>query len=327
VWNGFWAADPEFWTPHAQRFPRGLAPLVAVAKEAGVQLGLWYAPDSTNDLANWERDAAQILQLWREHGIRYFKLDALKLHSRLAETRFHALCDRVLETSRGDIFFDFDATAEHRPTYWGRPGGGALFLENRFTEEGGYHPHQTLRSVWSLAHFVRPERIRAEFLNPRRNDADYRDDPLRPTAYSPEYLFAVTWPTSPLAWFEICRVPSDIIARWAPLVAVWKEHRHNFHAGDVLPIGDAPNGFSWAGFISHRPHADAAHAAPVCYALLFRETTATDTHRFTLPPAVPLSVRGEGDVLAGEGSVRAVDGALEALIPNERSFVLVAWHR
>lgn len=326
VWNGFWAADPKFWTPHAQRFPRGLAPLVTAAEQAGVHLGLWYAPDSTDDLANWERDADQILRLWREHRIAYFKLDALKLHSRSAETRFHALCDRVLADSRGAIFFDFDATAENRPTYWGRPGGGALFLENRFTEEAGYHPHQTLRSIWSLAHYVRPERIRAEFLNPSRNEKDYGDDPLRPSAYSPEYLFAVTWPTSPLAWFEVCRVPREIAERWAPLIALWKEHRQSFHAGDVLPIGDAPDGYAWTGFISLRTTASLSDAGSICYALVFRELTPTDTRRIPLPSWLPIAA-GEGVVLAGTGRVRVTDAGLDVHIPSARGFVLVAWNR
>ncbi len=329
VWNGFWAADPEFWTPHAARFPRGLAPLVAAAEAAGVRLGLWYAPDSTNDLANWERDAEQILRLWREHRIAYFKLDALKLHSRLAETRFHALCDRVLDESAGAIFFDFDATAENRPTYWGRPGGGALFLENRFTEETGYHPHQTLRSVWTLAHYVRPERIRAQFLNPARNEANYTDDPLRPSSYPPEYLFAVTLPTSPLAWFEVCRVPDAIVAKWQPLIALWKEHRRAFHVGDVLPVGDTPNGFSWTGFISRRAHASGTDAAEsLFYALIFRESTANATQRIPLPPHVATTLVGAGEPLAGEGRIRlTAEGSLDVHIPIPRNFLFASWKK
>lgn len=324
VWNGFWAADPEFWTPHPTRFPRGLAPLVEAAESAHVQLGLWYAPDSTNDLANWERDAAQILRLWREHRIAHFKLDALKLHSRLAETRFHALCDRVLAESGNAIFFDFDVTAERRPTYWGRPGGGPLFLENRYTDDANYHPHQTLRAIWTLAHYVRPERIRAEFLNPARNHARYGDDPLQPAAYPPEYLFAVTLPTSPLAWFELSRVPREIVSRWQPLIATWKKHRAPFHAGDVLPVGAIPNGFSWTGFVSHRA---AGHdGAPVFYALIFRELTAEDRHFIELPANLPLNVSGTGEILAGTGEASLhPNHRLEVRIPAPLHFVYVAW--
>ena len=31
VWNGYWAADPDFWQPDARRFPGGLAPVVRAA--------------------------------------------------------------------------------------------------------------------------------------------------------------------------------------------------------------------------------------------------------------------------------------------------------
>lgn len=323
VWNGFWAADPEFWTPHAGRFPRGLAPLVEAAGAAGVALGLWYAPDSTNDLANWERDAAQLLRLWREHRIAHFKLDALKLHSRLAETRFHALCDRALAESRGEISFDFDATAERRPTYWGRPGGGSLFLENRFTEQAGYHPHQTLRSLWSLAHYVRPERIRVEFLNPARNEGDYADDPLRPAAYPPEYLFAIAFAASPLAWFEVCRVPSAIVERWRPLIAVWKEHRAAFQRGAVLPIGHAPNGHAWTGFVSLDFATDGSFRC--AYALVFRELTVGETTTFELPPSLGCLGEGSARRLAGEGTATLAGGKLCVHLASAQRFMLAHW--
>ncbi len=326
VWNGFWAADPEFWTPHPTRFPRGLGPLVDAAEQAGIALGLWYAPDSTNDLGNWERDAAQILELWRRYRIAFFKLDAVKLHSRLAESRFHQLCDRILHESGGRIFFDFDATAEHRPTYWGRPGPGALFLENRFTEEAGYHPHQTLRALWTLAHYVRPQRIRAEFLNPSRNDADYRDDPLRPSSYPPEYLFAVTFPTSPLAWFEISQLPRPVVACWQPFIALWKEHRDAFHAGDVLPIGEAPTGYAWTGFLSAPRESAAPGARAPAYALLFRERTSTATHEFVLPIPLHSVPPGRARLLAGAGEATlTAPDRLIVHIPTVQQFLLVMW--
>ncbi|MDR1010868.1 MAG: alpha-galactosidase [Opitutaceae bacterium] len=323
VWNGFWDADPHFWDVHATRFPRGLAPLVAAADAAGVRPGLWFAPDSTNDLANWEKDAAQILALWREHHIAFFKLDALKLHTRLAETRFHALCDHVLKESGGAIFFDFDATAENRPTYWGRPGGGELFLENRYTEEGNYHPHQTLRALWSLAHHVRPKRLRVEFLNPARNDADYAGDPLRPSAYPPEYLFAITMPAAPLAWLNLSHVPAWIIMRWRPLIAIWKKHREPFQDGAVFPIGQAPNGFSWTGFVSLAEPNDSGPRS--LYALLFRELTPDENTVIDLPAALEIPCEGPAQKLAGEGAASLDAGKLLAHIPSVQCFLFIRW--
>ena len=57
VWNGYWAADPEFWTPDPVRFPRGLKPLTDAAGSRALSIGLWFGPDSSDDAANWERDA------------------------------------------------------------------------------------------------------------------------------------------------------------------------------------------------------------------------------------------------------------------------------
>jgi alpha-galactosidase len=34
VWNGFWAASPDFWKPDGKRFPRGFAPVVVLSNQA-----------------------------------------------------------------------------------------------------------------------------------------------------------------------------------------------------------------------------------------------------------------------------------------------------
>ena len=44
VWNGFWAADPDFWNVNRARFPQGLEPVVALARQQGIGFGLWFAP-------------------------------------------------------------------------------------------------------------------------------------------------------------------------------------------------------------------------------------------------------------------------------------------
>ena len=71
VWNGYWASDPGFWAVDPVRFPNGLSALASAAKEKGVSLGLWFGPDSSNDAANWERDADLLLRYWREFGVRH----------------------------------------------------------------------------------------------------------------------------------------------------------------------------------------------------------------------------------------------------------------
>lgn len=330
VWNGFWAADPAFWNPHPERFPRGLEPVVKAAREAGLRIGLWYAPDSSDNMRNWERDAAQILHLWRTHGVEHFKLDAVKLHSRESEMRMGAFCERVQQESGGRILFDFDATAEHRTTYWGRVPGGTLFLENRYTDWGNYYPHQTLRAVWSLSSWVLPSRLRMEFLNPSRNHERYADDPLRPSAYPADYLFAVTMVASPLAWFENSRIPADVLKTWSLLITVWKKHRDAFHLGQVWPVGGAPDGYSWTGFVAWKQDGEKTDCGWL-YALIFRELASSNEESMTLPvPSAKYVTDTACELLAGQGSAsivsnNAVKIELQVSIPEKQRFLLGRW--
>ena len=103
-----------------------------------MQFGLWFAPDSTIDFANWEKDAELLLQLHRELGINYFKLDAIKMHTTRGEGNLHAFFDTVLRESQGRITLDLDVTAEVRPGYFSRTDTGPIFGENRYTNWRSY---------------------------------------------------------------------------------------------------------------------------------------------------------------------------------------------
>ena len=84
VWSGYYATDPDFWSVHPQRFPNGLEPIVKKAGLAGIELGLWFSPDSSNDFENWNRDVETLLALHRKYGVRFFKLDGVNLTSKVA---------------------------------------------------------------------------------------------------------------------------------------------------------------------------------------------------------------------------------------------------
>jgi hypothetical protein len=72
--------------------------------------------------------------------------------------------------------------------------------------------------------------------------------------------------TSPLGWFEVQNLPPAYVQEAAPLIAIWKKHRNRINQGTILPIGEAPDGTSWTGFVS-----TSANARTV-YALLFPRT-------------------------------------------------------
>ena len=127
IWEGFYAADPDFWTVHPQRFPHGLKPLVKNAAAHGIRFGLWFAPDSSHEFANWRRDVDTILNLHRMYGISSFKLDSVNLLSKKAETNYLNFLTAVERESNNRIALNLDCTAQNRQGYVMWKQFGSLF--------------------------------------------------------------------------------------------------------------------------------------------------------------------------------------------------------
>ncbi len=318
VWDGFWAADADFWVPHKERFPRGLAPVVAAARARNLRFGLWYAPDSSDHFANWRRDANAILGLHRELGIDYFKVDAVKMRSKRGERNIVSFYHAILAESGGKVVIDQDITDEVRPGLLSVMEVGPVFVENRYSDWGSYFPHATLRNLWMLSRHIDPVRLRMEFLNNARNADKYPGDPLAPARYAPAYLFATVMFSNPLGWFEVSNLPEAYIDEVAALVAIWKRHRAAVFAGSVIPIGDVPDGASWTGFAAVAAYRRSAHV------LVFRELHGDDARELRIPLLVQPD-RGERysiTRIAGEGEARCVDTRLAVTIPRQLAF---AW--
>ncbi len=309
VWEGFWNQDPNFWQPSPERFPDGLEPLVAQARSHGMQLGLWFGPDSWNDFANWQRDAACLLDFYHRLGIAHFKLDGIRMDTPTAQANLRSFMEAVLSGSSGQVVFDLDVTAQTRPGYFGAMEAGPLFVENRYTDWHRYWPHQTLRNLWKLSRWVDPRRLRMEWLNNARNTEKYAGDPLAPSAWAPDALFATVMFSNPLGWFEVSNLPPAYFERAAPLIALWKQQRAGIFGGTILPAGCAPDGVSWSGFVS------LAEDRRSGYLLLFRQR-AGEPGRVRLPGVG--SGRLACQVLAGTGQVEIVDG--EALVRGVEPF-------
>lgn len=312
VWEGFWNADPAFWTPHPERFPQGLDPLARLIADHGMNLGLWFAPDSWNDFANWEKDAAALLELHRSLGVCHFKIDAIRMSSPSSLGRIRAMVARVLEQSGGKVVFDLDITAAVRPGYFGLIECGPLFVENRYTDWVNHWPHRTLRNLWQLARWIDPLRLRMEFLNNGRNQALYGDDPLAPAHYRPDALFATVMAANPLGWFEVTGLSDRYIEEVAALVRIWKEHREAMTAGTLIPVGPCPDGFNHSGFLIV-PDEGRGH----WYLLLFRGQTDGGEAVFDLPVTVP----GEWELLAGAGSLRTQGRRIKLTIDASHSYL------
>ncbi|MGN0852917.1 MAG: hypothetical protein ACI4Q3_06030 [Kiritimatiellia bacterium] len=321
AWGNFRAFDPDFWTPDPVRFPQGLKPIVDAAKARGLGFGLWFGPDSSDDCGSWNADAQTLLDFYRTLGVKYFKIDSLKMHSRLAIENQRKMFDRMLAESHGEMTFDLDVTGmAPRPGYLGMPDIGPLFVENRYWKGGRYWPHQTLRNVWSLARVLDPVRLRMEVLNPLHGQDQYPESPLAPRHWRGDALFATVMVASPLGWFEISELAPETLAQMKPLVARWKRERANLHGGFTVPVAAAPDGVAWTGFVTQGADGQGG------YALFFREANAASSFVFDLQELLPQAIRAE--VIGGRGTAKLEGTALSVDVPLRLDYVWVKlWNR
>jgi alpha-galactosidase len=142
---------------------------------------------------------------------------------------------------------------------------------------------------------------------------DRSNDALAPAAWSPEAVFATVLFASPLAWFEIQNLPDTYFERLPELVATWREHRAAIHTGRVHPVGGAPDGVAWTGFVSAAPDDRSG------YVLLFRELNPSDRAEVELPGLK--EPRYEVEHLGGSGGVTVNAGRAQVTVPDELGFV------
>ncbi len=306
----------ESWQPHGERFPKGFPPVVDYASKRDVKLGLWFHPSNSDDYASWKDDAAVVVDLYRKFGVRYFKIDGIKLPTKKSEVNLRRFLDTVLEQTGSQVVFNLDATADNRGGYHYFYEYGNIFLENRYTDFGRYYPHWTLRNLWMLSKYVPPEKLQIEFLNKWRNADKYlADDPLAPQQIPFDYQFAVTMAAQPLAWFEGSNLPDEAF-EIAPLVKRYREIQADFHAGCILPIGEEPSGTSWTGFQSIQGDKG--------YLLVFREWNDEASKKIATHLPAGRSVELTHVLGTGRSRVAAsdADGRIEFALPEKHSFVM-----
>lgn len=280
VWGtGYYKENPDFWKVNPLRFPNGLEPVAASAKEKGIRLGLWFSPDSMNDFENWERDSHTLIDLHRRYGISAFKMDGVKLKSKIGEENLTRLLKRVITETQGKVFFNMDVTAEVRSGYFGRLQYGSLFVENRFTGVFGaypnYYPHCTLRNLWMLSRYYPTNRLQMEFLNVKKNAGLYGGDVLSPASCGLEYSFAVTMFANPLAWLETTGLDEESAHLLGDIIPRYQKFQSDILQGHVLPVGDEPDGTRWTGFQSIKNGREG-------YLLIIREYNQETSHRYRL---------------------------------------------
>ncbi|MDL2232577.1 alpha-galactosidase [Ruminococcaceae bacterium OttesenSCG-928-L11] len=248
VFSGYYDRDPGFWDVNSGKFPHGLEPIIQKARQAGVEIGLWFSPDSSGEFANWQRDVETVAGLWSRFGIRYFKLDGVELPTKTAETRYARFLRETAARTDEQVVFCQDITAGNRPGHLYMEQYGLVFVENRYTDWGNYTPHNTLRNLWSLARWLPVDRYQFELLNHRRNPDKYPGDPLAPSTYSAGYLFASVMAANPLFWMELSALAPRDVAELSELVRFYRTIRDTLPKAEMHPIGECPDGTRYTGF-------------------------------------------------------------------------------
>lgn len=308
--------DDNYWKVDPAKFPDGLAPVVKRGKELGIEIGLWFNPDRSNNYEYWYKDAGVLIGYYRQYGIRTFKIDGVNIPTKLAEINFRKFLDKVNKETNNNIVVNFDVTNQKRGGYHYLNENGNLFLENRYTDSQNYFPYTTLRNLWMLSKYVPAQNLQIEFLNKWRNTEKYGNDPFAPASYSFDYLFAVTMAGQPLAWFEASHLPDQAFTEVTSIIKKYREIQSDFHKGNIFPIGDEPSGTSWTGFQSVKEKDG--------YFLVFRENNSNSEAKLTtwLPEGKNIKctkIVGKGkDFSAKTGE----NGSIVFTLPEKNSYAL-----
>lgn len=55
-------SNPDYWKPSPEKYPNGLQTVVDAARNAGIELCLWFNPSWPDDFADWQKDVAALLR-------------------------------------------------------------------------------------------------------------------------------------------------------------------------------------------------------------------------------------------------------------------------
>jgi len=299
---------PDFWKIRenlADAFPD----IIRDCRKAGIRPALWFAPSENAEYRDWRTSAELLWRLHREFGIDCFKIDAVRLRTLEAERNLRSLFVYLRKKSKGKIFFNLDVTSGQRFGYFQFLEFGNIFLENRYlftTGSNSYHPEKTLRALWLLAKYTRPQSLQIEVPYPRdylaRASAEDPPPPPECCNYPLEYWIAITLFANPLLWFAPSLVPRDIRKVYREMMELHRRIRDRVFAGEIYPVGEEPCGRRISGLISTSG-----------FAVFFREMDAeNETAQFAE------LAKDHWKLIAGDGSL--ADGELS--MAHRASFAL-----
>lgn len=279
--------EEDYWEINGEKFTDGFNVIARKAARVGVELALWFAPDSNRLFRNHCLQGEILYAMYKNYGIRKFKIDGVNLRTKESEENLEKLLSSLRDRTGGDITFNLDTTNNPRAGYFMFTEYGNIFLENRYTDWKNYYPWLTLKNLWDLAAFVPTRKLQIEFLNIDRNKDKYPpEDRLAPANYSYEYIFAIAMFANPLCWFEPSALSKEARHSFKRMITLYREISKELFDCDIYPVGDRPSGFSWTGFQAHNSDKNKG------YFIIYREYNQGDRYTFK-----PLFVRSQRLVL------------------------------
>ncbi|MBE6647118.1 MAG: hypothetical protein E7611_05715 [Ruminococcaceae bacterium] len=270
----------DFWKYGKEKFPFGMEEIAKAATDAGLKLGIWFAPDSENNYALIDRDIAVLKKAYDEWGVRFFKLDMYWIESRENRDQFLKLLDAVYSFG-DDVAVQLDVTRDKRINYLCGKKYGSIFVENRYTKSANSYPYRVLRSLWRFSKYIPSTRFQFELVNPDLFKECYaEDDVFAPSLYGMDYLFASVMLSNPLFWMELQFLPESRRAELKPVMEVWRKIREDIATADVSPIGECPCGRNFTGF--------KVKGKDRSYLLVFRELTDRNSFTFDVGESVEI---------------------------------------
>ena len=302
----------DFWNYGETKFPNGMEEIATAAKDAGLKLGIWFAPDSDDNYALIDRDISILKKAYDEWGVRFFKLDMYWIESEENKKQFLKLLASVYSFG-SDVAVQLDVTRNKRINYLCGKEYGSIFVENRYTLSQNAYPYRVLRSLWGFSKYLPTTRFQFELVNPDLGKESYAAyDVFAPSLYGMDYLFASVMLSNPLFWMELQFLPENRRQELKPIMKVWKDIREDIAASDISPIGERPTGRSFTGFkIKGKERS---------YLLLFREVTEKDSYEFDLGENVEVV---NTLISNTEISARASDGHIDVRFAEPRAYALI----
>ena len=309
----------DFWR-FSDKFPNGFDNVAAAAHKNGIALGLWIAPSGNCEYRDWKEFSDVILNLYRRYKIRVFKIDAIMLRTYEAEKNLELLFKTVRKKSNGEIIFNIDVTNGQRFGYFMLLEYGNIFLQNRSVYTGyGYHPEETLRSLWNLAKYIRPQVLQIEVPCPDSVDPEFYTKINRtlPTRYPLEYWAAIPMFANPLLWFAPSKIDQHNLRRYKRIMDIHLTHKAEFMIGEIYPVGEEPSGCSICGFQSHNEKTGSG------FLIYFREADCRDYRKTLKINFLPEAVEWDLIINNTESYIKQdLRNAVEVKLKDKSSFAL-----